>query len=248
MVADIVPMALKKRVTISWSGGKDSALALYKVISSGEYEVISLHTIIDEESGRVGLHGVREALIEQQAENIGLPLVKVYLRGQSAESYAKLMRSFYMQCARQGIEGVVFGDIFLEDLRHYREGLLKDSGLVSYFPIWKIDTEVLWEDFIHVGFKTMICSANASMFSEGDLGKILELSFKDNLKPGVDVCGENGEFHTLVCDGPIFSKPLLVEPGVVVKRTYTHQRKGDDGHVEQVETAFYFQDLIPRMA
>lgn len=241
-------MGLKKRVTVSWSGGKDSALSLYKIISSGEYEVINLHTVIDEETGRVGLHGVREALIEQQVENIGLPFVKVYMRGQSAESYAKLMKSFYMQCVRQGIEGVVFGDIFLEDLRDYRESLLKDSKLVPYFPIWKIDTEILWEDFINVGFKTMICSANASMFNESELGKILEMGFKDTLKPGVDVCGENGEFHTLVCDGPIFNKPLLVEPGILVKRTYTHQRKAEDGSITQVETNFYFQDLLPRIA
>lgn len=241
-------MGLKKRVTVSWSGGKDCALSLYKIISSGDYEVINLHTVIDEETGRVGLHGVREALIEQQAENIGFPLVKVYMRGQSAESYAKLMKSFYMQCARQGIEGVVYGDIFLEDLRQYREGLLKDSKLIPYFPLWKIDTEVLWEDFINLGFKTMICSANASMFEESDLGKVLELSFKDTLRPGVDVCGENGEFHTLVCNGPIFTKPLFVERGIIVKRTYSHQRKTEEGSIEQVETNFYFQDLLPRMA
>jgi uncharacterized protein (TIGR00290 family) len=241
-------MGLKKRVTVSWSGGKDSALSLFRIISSGEYEVINLHTVIDEETNRVGLHGVREALIEQQAENIGIPLVKIYLRGQSAESYAKLMKSFYMQCARQGIEGVVFGDIFLSDLRQYRESLLKGSKLVPYFPLWGIDTEILWQDFIHVGFKTMICSADASMFKEEDLGKMLPLSFKDTLKPGVDVCGENGEFHTLVCDGPIFTKPLIVEPGVIVKRSYTHQRKDEYGKIEQVETSFLFQDLLPRMA
>lgn len=239
----------KKKVSISWSGGKDSAFALYKILLSGAYEVVNLHTVIDEESKRVGLHGVRESLIEEQAERIELPLVKVYLTGsQNHDAYEKLMKSFYMQCARQNIDGVIFGDIFLEDLRHYREGLMKDSTLIPFFPLWKMDCALLWEDFIHAGFKTMICSADASMFRKEELGKTMELSFPETLNPGVDIAGEYGEFHTLVYDGPIFKKPLLIELGEVVKRTYSYQRKNDAGKIEMAETAFWFQDLISRMA
>lgn len=229
----------KKKVSISWSGGKDSAFALYKILLSGAYEVVNLHTVIDEESKRVGLHGVRESLIEEQAESIELPLVKVYLtRSQNHDAYEKLMKSFYMQCARQNIEGVIFGDIFLEDLRHYREELMKDCNLIPFFPLWKMDCALLWEDFIKAGFKTMICSADASMFREEELGKTMELSFPETLNPGVDIAGEHGEFHTLVYDGPIFKKPLLIEPGEVVKRTYAYQRKNDAGKIEMAETAF----------
>jgi uncharacterized protein (TIGR00290 family) len=158
------------------------------------------------------------------------------------------MKSFYRQCARQNVEGVIYGDIFLEDLRRYREELLKDSALIPYFPLWKVDTVLLWDDFINAGFKTMICSANASLFSEKELGKTLDLSFPGTLNPGVDLAGENGEFHTLVYDGPIFKKPLLIEPGEVVKKTYTYQRKNDAGKIEMAETTFLFQDLLSRMA
>lgn len=137
-----------KKVTISWSGGKDAAFALYKIVKSGKYEVVHLHTVVDEDTRRVGMHGVREELIYQQAQYMGLPLRIVYLKkSESDNNYTKLMTAFYQDCAKQGIEGVVFGDIYLEDLRTYRETLLASSGLEALFPLWNEDTKTVVTDF-----------------------------------------------------------------------------------------------------
>ncbi len=241
-------MEIKKKVTISWSGGKDCALALYRILCSQEYDVMSLHTVIDKDSGRVGLHGVREDLIELQAESIGLPLVKLYLEGsQNHDPYEKIMTSFYQRCFDEGVDGVMFGDIFLEDLREYRERLLLTTKLSSIYPLWKEVTSAIFKECIDVGFKTMICSANANFFRAEALGKPLDLSFPETLPPRVDICGENGEFHTFVYDGPIFRKKILVSCGSIVSRTYSYQNKNAVGEVENSETTFLFQDLMPLM-
>src|SRR6187455_3373558 len=124
----------RKKVSLSWSGGKDSAFALYKILLSGEYEIVNLHTVFNEETKRVGLHGVHEEMIERQAEQLDIPLIKLYLTGsEDSEAYTRLMRSFYRQCARDRIESIVFGDIFLEDLKKYREDLLQESGVNALF-------------------------------------------------------------------------------------------------------------------
>jgi len=238
----------RRKVTISWSGGKDSAFALHKILRDGGYEVVNLHTVIDEETRRVGLHGVREELIEEQADNIGLPLTKIYLsKTEDHKAYETLMTSYYRQCARQGIEGVVFGDIFLEDLKKYREELLKPSGLIPLFPLWKSNSVELFSEFIRTGFKTVICSANAALFNKFQLGSTMELKTPESFKHGVDVCGENGEYHTLVFDGPIFKKPLALELGEIVEKKYSYQTKGDGEKIETVETSFLFQDLSLRI-
>jgi uncharacterized protein (TIGR00290 family) len=238
-------MDLKKKVTISWSGGKDSAFALFKILASGEYEVVNLHTVIGQETKRVGLHGVREALIEQQAESMGIPLVKLYLpESNDHEAYTSLMRSYYNRCAREDIHGVVFGDIFLEDLKKFRENMLQDAGLQPYFPLWKIDTRLLLQDFINSNFKTLICSANAALFAEEVLGKTIDQKFLEALPPTVDPCGEHGEFHTFVYEGPIFKKAMKIGLGDTVKKEYHYQKKNDDGSLEQLTSAFWFQDLM----
>jgi uncharacterized protein (TIGR00290 family) len=245
---DTVPMASKKKITISWSGGKDSAFALFKVMASGEYEVVNLHTVIDKENHRVGLHGVREALIEQQAVQLGLPLVKLYLTAsQDHQAYNSLMQSFYKICSDDGIEAVMFGDIYLEDLRAFREALLLSSGLSPYFPLWKIDSKLLLSDFIGSGFKTLICSANAALFSEDQMGKVLDEEFLNGLSSEIDPCGERGEFHTFVSNGPIFRSEVFIDRGSVVKKTYHYTVETPQGVLERKEAAFWFQDLLPRM-
>lgn len=238
---------IKKKVTMSWSGGKDSAFALYKILLAGEFEVVNLHTVIDEQTKRVGLHGVQESLIEQQAECLGLPLLKIYLpASDNHDAYERIMRTFYADCAQQNIQGVVFGDIFLEDLKVYREKMLKDSNLIPEFPLWKMNTKHLLNDFLNKGFKTIVCSANAALFDIEQMGTTIDDSFSSSLKAGVDCCGENGEFHTLVYDGPIFNKPLRFEIGEVIKKSYVYQIKNEGGAVEKMETSFWFQDLVPR--
>jgi uncharacterized protein (TIGR00290 family) len=238
-------MDLKKKVTISWSGGKDSAFALYKVMLSGEFSITSLHTVINEETRRVGMHGVAEALIERQAEALGLPLTKLYLESsESHDAYSRLMTDYYQRCADNSIDAVVFGDIFLEDLKAFRENLLRPSGLEGIYPLWKIDTAVLMADFINAGFKTMICAANAAWFPASFAGSTIDHALVTALPAGVDPCGENGEFHTLVYDGPLFRRPVALKKGEVIRKTYSYQKVNDAGATEPVETAFWFQDLF----
>src|SRR5689334_11141443 len=168
-------MTRKAKVSISWSGGKDSAFALYKILLSGECDIVSLHTVFDKETKRVGLHGVHEEMIERQAEQLDIPLIKLYLpASDDHEAYAKLMKSFYRQCAREQVDAIVFGDIFLEDLKKFRENLLQESSVNPLFPLWKINSSILIDDFINTGFKTMLCSANAQYFSKEDLGKVMD--------------------------------------------------------------------------
>jgi len=218
-------------------------------MASGEFDIVNLHTVIDQDSHRVGLHGVREALIDQQAAQLGLPLVKLYLTAsQDHEGYTSLMKSFYRICADDGIEGIMFGDIYLEDLRAFRESLLSASGLKPYFPLWGIDSKMLLGDFIAAGFKTVICSADASLFSEEQLGRFLDEDFLLNLPATIDPCGERGEFHTFVTSGPIFKGDVLLDRGPVVRKTYLYSVTTADGETEKKESAFWFQDLLPRMA
>jgi uncharacterized protein (TIGR00290 family) len=239
-------MDSKKKVTISWSGGKDSAFALFKILASGEYEVVNLHTILDKETKRVGLHGVREALIEEQASRLGFPLVKLYLdASDDHQVYASLMKSFYKICAQDGLDAVVFGDIFLADLREFRESLLNQSGLSSLFPLWEIDSRTLLDDFIAMNFKTLICAADASLFSSDQIGKVIDRDYVQTFPDGVDYCGERGEYHTFVFDGPLFKNPATFNLGEVVKKSYRFGKKDDDGNVSYSESAFWFQDLLP---
>jgi uncharacterized protein (TIGR00290 family) len=238
-------MDLKKKVTISWSGGKDSAFALHKVLQSGAFRVAGLHTVISEETKRVGMHGVRETLIEKQAEAMGLPLTKLYLESSESHSaYERLMRGFYQQCAHEHIEAVVFGDIFLEDLRVFREELLKPSGLLGIYPLWKLDTGQTISDFIRSGFRTLICAANEKYFTPAQMGMTIDDELVRQLPPAVDPCGENGEFHTFVYDGPVFKRPIACKKGEVVAKTYTYQKVDENGTPEKTETTFLFQDLL----
>jgi len=239
-------MDLKKKVTISWSGGKDSAFALYKIGRLPEYEVTGLHTVINAETKRVGMHGVREELIEQQAALLGLPLTKLYLESsESHAAYEALMKDFYWKCSRN-IDAVVFGDIFLEDLKKFREGLLKPFRMQGIFPLWKLDTRELIEEFFGLGFKTILCSADEKFFSMEQLGKTLDLNFISELPGIVDPCGENGEFHTFVYDGRNFSKAVEFGIWSVVKKEYRFQKQNEN-EIRSVEMSFWFQDLFPRI-
>lgn len=236
----------KRNVTISWSGGKDSAFALYRILLSGEFTVKHLHTVINKDTKRVGLHGVHETLIELQAAAIGLPLIKLYLESSDGHGpYEKLTKGFYRQCSSTGIDAVVFGDIFLEDLRRYREELLKGSGLSSLYPIWNIDSKLLWSDFINAGFKTVLCSADARYFNPEQLGNTVTFDYLKTISTEVDLCGENGEFHSYVYDGPVFQHPVLITKGEVVSRKYSYQKINEDGSLQKLESKFWFQDLRP---
>ncbi len=239
----------KQVVSVSWSGGKDSAFALHKILLSGEYKVASLHTVIGADTRRVGLHGVREELIEAQAKALNLPLKKLYLKtSDNHDAYTSLMNSFYNQSKKEGIEAIVFGDIFLEDLKEYREQLLHEAKLLPVFPIWKLDSTRIIQDFINAGFKTLICSADASLFGQQYLGKTIDHTLLQSFPKEIDPCGENGEFHTFVYDGPIFNRKIEFDLKEVVNRTYSFKKKNQDGTISEVNSSFWFQDLLPRIA
>lgn len=238
-------MGTEKKITVSWSGGKDSALALYRILREGDFDVVHLHTIINEETRRVGMHGIPEALIDDQANALGIPLLKCYLpASESHEDYERLIGELYSGFAAGGISHVVFGDIFLEDLKQFREKHLASNKLSGIFPLWGISSDALLHEFLDSGFKTLVCATNESCFNGGILGTVISRGFEKALPHGVDPCGENGEFHTFLFDGPIFHRPVAWRLGEVVSRSYHYQVKDADGTVRPWSSKFYFQEVL----
>jgi len=236
----------KKKVSVAWSGGKDSMLALDRIMKNDTYKVDHLHTVVDTETRRVGLHGIHEKLIDQQAASLGLPLQKLYLSAsQSHFNYEQLMKGYFSDLDHEEFDGVMFGDIFLEDLKAYREKLLaeSDSSLEPIYPLWQENTKSLMSEFLDKGYQTLVCAANKKYFSEKDMGQTIDNSFIASLPNDVDVCGENGEFHTFVYDGPLFHFPVAFETGEIVTKSYTYNKKNKDGSIEELESSFLFVDL-----
>lgn len=236
---------MKKRATLSWSGGKDSAFALHQCLTKNEVEVVGLHTIINAETRRVGMHGVREELIEMQAASLGIPLTKIYTTAsQSHEPYEDAMNAFFAKAKREEIDVVVYGDIFLEDLRIYREKLLHPFRLESAYPLWQLDTTALVNEFITLGFKTALCVVDQAGYNYGLLGRTIDSEFIQALPPGTDPCGEKGEFHTLVYDGPIFGKQIHIRHGDIFHKTYEFNIINAEGRTEVRKSIFWFQDFL----
>jgi uncharacterized protein (TIGR00290 family) len=210
---------MKEKIVFCWSGGKDSALALHRVLVEGRYEVVSLLTTCNEHFHRVSMHGVRIELLEQQARSIGLPLEKMFVsqRG-SNEEYQEKMKGHLLAYKAQGVTRFAFGDIFLEDLKRWREENLAQAGLRGLFPIWKADSRDLIREFIALGFESVICCVNDAWLDETALGRNIDANFIQSLPAGVDPCGENGEFHSFAFAGPIFHPPLRIKVGEKVYR------------------------------
>ena len=213
-------------IVMSWSGGKDSAVALHELLNAHHYNVIALLTSVSEEYRRISHHGVREALLEQQADAIGIPLHKVYLPSGSShpctnETYEQIMGDVMARFKAQGVETVAFGDLFLEDLRAYRERNLAKAGMRGLFPLWKRDTAKLARDVIAMGFKSYLSCVEGKV-GPGFVGRPYDDELLDALPAGIDPCGEYGEFHTFVYDGPIFKRPVTVSVGEIVIRDGRH--------------------------
>jgi uncharacterized protein (TIGR00290 family) len=224
----------------NWSGGKDSALALYHTLNDERFDVRHLMTSVNSEAERISMHGVRKTMLQQQVGAIGIPLSILSLPGHiSMEDYDKIMRERMQGFLDEGITHSIFGDIFLEDLKKYREQRLEEVGLKGHFPLWKRDTREIIAEFLNLGFKTLVVSVDGSKLDKSFAGRILDQSFLDDLPEGVDPCGENGEFHTFVFEGPIFQKPLSFTKGEVVGKEYKLS-----GETEETVT-YWFQDLIP---
>ena len=213
---------MPEKVVLSWSGGKDSAMALEALLADDRYEVVALLTSVAEEYRRISHHGVREELLDLQAQSIGLPLDKLYLPSSpsgpcSNVDYEKLMRAALQPYCDAGVMRIAHGDIFLEDLRAYREENLARMEMRGVFPLWKRDTGELIQSFIRSGYKAYL-SCVEPVLGESFAGRAIDADLIADLPEGVDPCGENGEFHSFVFDGPIFSKPIDVVVGEVVCR------------------------------
>ena len=198
-------------VVMSWSGGKDSALALHELRSDPRYEVVALMTSVSEEFRRISHHGVREELLEAQAEAIGLPLTKIYLpSGKTTpctnEVYEEIMARVMEDFRSRGVYTVGFGDLFLEDLRAWRENNLAKAGMTGVFPIWKRDTRQLSRQMIAMGFKAILSCVEGKV-GPGFAGRAYDERLLEDLPAGIDPCGEYGEFHSFVYDGPCFAGP-----------------------------------------
>jgi uncharacterized protein (TIGR00290 family) len=213
-------------VLFSWSGGKDSALALHVLMQQPEWEVIGLLTSVSDEYGRVSHHGVREELLDEQADAIGLPLDKLRLPASGGPctnaQYEALVGEKLAGYVERGVRHVAHGDIFLADLRAYRERNLARLGMTGLFPIWQRDTVELVESFVRLGFKAILCCVEGAKLDASFVGRELDLSLVADLPPGIDPCGENGEYHSFVYEGPIFRRPVTIQTGITVCRDNRH--------------------------
>lgn len=234
-----------KRVLFNWSGGKDSSLCLYKMLKSDDYDVCGLLTSINKEKSRVSMHGIREELIQIQARNIGIPLHLLHLPEQvDMNGYDRLMIDTLRPFKEEGIDHCAFGDIFLEGLRVYREEKLKEIDMKAIFPLWKLSTEELAREFIELGFKAIISSVDGSKLDASFLGREYDHQFLEDLPEIVDPCGENGEFHSFVYDGPIFDNIVLVKRGEVVEKTYNSSHSDSDYSSQPESISYLFIDLL----
>jgi len=233
----------------NWSGGKDSALALYHAQKDKQYSIERLLTNINGKHRRISMHGVREELLESQVEAIGLPLQKVILPEEpSMIEYESKMKETVEKLREEKFTHAFFGDIFLEDLKKYREEQLAKAGITPVFPLWKKDTVELMHEFIDLGFKTILVCIKAELLPQEFAGRIIDKDFLKDLPGNVDACGENGEFHSFVFDGPIFKKPVDIKIGEKIFREYSAPKNENDNcFTKQVSPSmgFWFCDLLP---
>jgi uncharacterized protein (TIGR00290 family) len=223
--------AMPEEVILSWSGGKDSAMAFMELARDPRYRIASLLTTVTSGYERISMHGVRISLLEEQANSLGVPLLKVTIpEGSSNEQYESAMRSVLTRVQVNGVKTVAFGDLFLEDIRRYREERLSQVGMKAVFPIWKRDTCEVANSFLKVGFKAILVCVDSKFLDRSFVGRAFDESLLADLPPGVDPCGENGEFHTFVHAGPIFNRPIRVKSGEVVLR----------------ENRFWYCDILER--
>lgn len=235
----------KHKTYFNWSSGKDSALALYHLLQDERYSVDELITTVNSHFNRVSMHGLRKELLITQtgALNIKASLIELP-EMPSMDVYEQKMLETVSRLKKDGFTHSAFGDIFLEDLRVYREDQLAKQNFKAVFPIWKRDTKVLLNEFLDLGFKTIIVCANSKYFNEDFVGTVIDKNFIDNLPEGVDPCGENGEFHTFCFDGPIFKKPIPFTIGDKVYREYENPNT-DDSICNNDKYGVWYCDLIP---
>ncbi len=220
---------MREKVIVAWSGGKDSALALYEVLNSGSYKILKLLTTVTKDYDRISIHGVRRVLLEQQAKALRIPLEEMFItKGASDALYEGELLKTLKRHRDNGVLSVVFGDIFLEDVRKYREQILAKAGMNGIFPLWKKDTKELALKFINRGFKAVITSIDSNVLGKDFAGREYDEKFLSDLPANVDPCGENGEFHSFVYNGPLFCERIGFKKGEIVLR----------------DNRFYYCDLL----
>jgi uncharacterized protein (TIGR00290 family) len=232
----------------NWSGGKDSSLALYHCLQNPDLDIKYLVTTINDSVNRISMHGVRYALLAEQAKQIGISLYEVRLPEMPTMSAYDSAMSFHLEKLKaEGITHSIFGDIFLEDLKKYREDQLADVGLTAIFPLWKRDTKELINEFLNLGFKTVIACTQEKL---GDfLGEVIDEELISKLPADVDVCGENGEFHTFAFAGPIFKNPIKYSLGEKLFKSYQAPKNADDNCFQKEDEqpknlGFWYIDLV----
>ncbi len=226
---------------LNWSSGKDAALA-YHILQSSDYEVKTLLTTINDEHDRIVMHGVREELLDAQAAAMNIAHRKIRLPASpSDDTYKRAMEAALTALKAEGIHTAAFGDIFLEDLKAYREQQLATVGVEAVFPLWTLDTRELIQVIEQTGIEAMIVCLNEKFLDKSFLGRKIDKSFLNDLPVGVDPCGENGEFHTYVYNAPYFTAPIAVKKGEAVYKNYTPA----DNDADKWNTGFWFLDLLP---
>jgi uncharacterized protein (TIGR00290 family) len=220
----------RPKAWLAWSSGKDGAWALHTVRQAGEFEVVALLTTITEDFERVAMHAVRESLVEMQAAAAGLPLVKVPIPAACRnEIYERAMGEAMARARDEGVRHVIFGDLFLEDIRAYRENQLSRCEMLPVFPLWRRDTRRLAEEMLAGGLSAYLTCIDPRKLDCSFAGRRFDAALLGDLPAGVDPCGENGEFHSFACAGPMFRRPIGVQVGEIIER---------DG--------FVFADLLPQ--
>ncbi len=219
----------KRKAAMSWSSGKDSSMAAFKVLKSGKLNIVTLLTTVNADYGRITMHGVREALLQKQADACGMHTLKVEIpKNSNNEIYENAMKKAIEALKKQNVEYIIFGDIFLEDVKEYRIRMMKGTGIEPLFPLWGMDTKILAKEIINSGIKAKVSCLDPRKLDYSFGGSDFDELFLDRLPESVDPCGENGEFHTFVYSAPFFKDPIRIRTGESVLR---------DG--------FYFTDLVP---
>jgi uncharacterized protein (TIGR00290 family) len=210
---------MRKKTLLSWSSGKDSAWALHVLRQKPELRIVGLITTVNQLYQRIAIHAVRLELLERQAEAVGLPLQIINLPSPCSNAqYETAMEKFVAESREAGIEGMAFGDLFLQDIREYREAKLAGTGITPLFPLWKMPTDLLAREMISSGLRAMISCVDPQQLPASFAGREFDEALLAALPEKVDRCGERGEFHTFAFDGPMFSKPVDIRVGEIVER------------------------------
>ena len=231
-------MIMKQNVVLNWSSGKDCALALYEIQQDKSYSVKNIFTTLNALNKRISMHGISVELLKRQAKAIGIPLEVLFIEENiSMENYAKEISLKMQEFKKQGILTSAFGDILLEDLKEYREKQLASIGMDSIFPLWKVNTSELIKRFVRLGFKAIVVAVSSTHLDKCFLGTEIDEKFLEKLPPGVNPCGEYGEFHTFCYDGPIFNEKLNFKVGKTKSSIYSNPNG-------EGEVTFHFLELL----